>query len=93
MKRTWHYYGQEKNTATFNLTRMNLLLHDVKPDLMDIRNGDTLADDWPEDPARPNEGRLFDAVAMNNLSMKKDGNWSHHTSECCASLYRIRRAC
>ena len=65
VKKTLHYYGQEKNTATFNLTRMNLLLHDVKPDLMDIRNGDTLADDWPEDPARPNEGRLFDAVAMN----------------------------
>lgn len=67
-----HYYGQEKNTATFNLTRMNLLLHGVKPDMMDINNADTLAEDWPEDPARPNEGRLFDAVAMNPpYSLKK----------------------
>lgn len=26
-----NYYGQEKNTATYNLTRMNLLLHGVHP--------------------------------------------------------------
>lgn len=60
-----HYYGQELNTATYNLTRMNLLLHDVKPSAMTIRNNDTLAQDWPEDPERPNEGVLFDAVVMN----------------------------
>ncbi|MEE3461788.1 MAG: type I restriction-modification system subunit M [Lachnospiraceae bacterium] len=60
-----HYYGQEKNTATYNLTRMNLLLHGVRPEKMDIKNGDTLAEDWPEDPNRPGEGILFDAVAMN----------------------------
>ena len=64
-KRRLHYYGQEKNTATYNLTRMNLLLHGVKANMMDIRNGDTLADDWPEDPDYPNDGRLFDAVVMN----------------------------
>ena len=59
------YYGQEKNTATYNLTRMNLLLHGVRPDKMTIKNGDTLAQDWPEDPAKPNEGVLFDGVVMN----------------------------
>lgn len=59
------YYGQEKNTATYNLCRMNLLLHGVRPANMDIRNGDTLAEDWPEDPQRPNEGVQFDAVVMN----------------------------
>jgi type I restriction enzyme M protein len=59
------YYGQEKNTATYNLTRMNLLLHGVRPDKMNVKNGDTLSQDWPEDPARPNEGVLFDAVVMN----------------------------
>ncbi len=59
------YYGQEKNTATYNLTRMNLLLHGVRPEKMTIRNGDTLSQDWPEDPAHPNEGVLFDAVVMN----------------------------
>lgn len=59
------YYGQEKNTATYNLTRMNLLLHGVRPEKMTIKNGDTLSQDWPEDPAHPNEGVLFDAVVMN----------------------------
>ncbi|UZM98906.1 SAM-dependent methyltransferase [Lysinibacillus sp. MHQ-1] len=32
-----NYYGQEKNTATYNLTRMNLLLHGVRPDKMTIK--------------------------------------------------------
>lgn len=60
-----HYYGQEKNTATYNLVRMNLLLHGIRPEKMTMRNADTLAYDWPEDPEKPNEGVLFDAVVMN----------------------------
>ncbi|CUL07055.1 type I restriction-modification system subunit M [Listeria monocytogenes] len=60
-----NYYGQEKNTATYNLTRMNLLLHGVRPEKMSVKNGDTLSEDWPEDPSRPAEGVLFDAVVMN----------------------------
>ncbi|MVX67225.1 type I restriction-modification system subunit M [Clostridium chromiireducens] len=59
------YYGQEKNTATYNLTRMNLLLHGVRPEKMTVKNGDTLSNDWPEDPEQPNEGVQFDAVVMN----------------------------
>ncbi|MEF2293762.1 type I restriction-modification system subunit M [Virgibacillus dokdonensis] len=70
------YYGQEKNTATYNLTRMNLLLHGVRPDRMTIRNGDTLAEDWPEDPQRPNEGVQFDAVVMNPPYSAKNWNKS-----------------
>ncbi|MDD8049415.1 MAG: type I restriction-modification system subunit M [Thomasclavelia sp.] len=67
-----NYYGQEKNTATYNLTRMNLLLHGVRPDRMTIRNADTLGQDWPEDPSRPSEGVQFDAVVMNPpYSLKK----------------------
>lgn len=68
------YYGQEKNTATYNLTRMNLLLHGVRPEMMTIRNGDTLSHDWPEDPERPNEGVQFDAVVMNPPYSVK--NWN-----------------
>lgn len=64
-QRNLSYYGQEKNTTTYNLTRMNLLLHGVRPEKMTIKNGDTLAEDWPEDPERPNEGVQFDAVVMN----------------------------
>lgn len=69
-----HYYGQEKNTATYNLTRMNLILHGVRPGKMTIRNGDTLAEDWPEDPDRPHEGVQFDAVVMNPPYSLK--NWN-----------------
>ncbi|WP_029268453.1 type I restriction-modification system subunit M [Virgibacillus alimentarius] len=69
-----HYYGQEKNTATYNLTRMNLLLHGVRPEKMTVNNGDTLAQDWPEDPERPNEGVQFDAVVMNPPYSVK--NWN-----------------
>ena len=68
------YYGQEKNTATYNLTRMNLLLHGVRPEKMTIKNGDTLAKDWPEDPENPNEGVQFDAVVMNPPYSAK--NWN-----------------
>ncbi|PTI80341.1 type I restriction-modification system subunit M [Staphylococcus succinus] len=69
-----HYYGQEKNTATYNLTRMNLLLHGVRPEKMSVKNGDTLSQDWPESPERPNEGVQFDAVLMNPPYSVK--NWN-----------------
>ena len=71
------YYGQEKNTATYNLTRMNLLLHGVRPEKMTIKNGNTLSQDWPEDPERPNEGVQFDAVVMNPPYSAK--NWNKAT--------------
>nr|WP_025774323.1 type I restriction-modification system subunit M [Clostridium botulinum] len=74
VQRDLAYYGQEKNTATYNLTRMNLLLHGVRPEKMTIKNGDTLSNDWPEDPENPNEGVQFDAVVMNPPYSAK--NWN-----------------
>ena len=65
VQRNLDYYGQEYITETYNLTRMNLLLHGVRPEKMHIKNGNTLAHDWPEDPENPNEGVQFDAVVMN----------------------------
>ncbi|PID13842.1 type I restriction-modification system subunit M [Sporosarcina sp. P34] len=76
-KKSLAYYGQEKNTATYNLTRMNLLLHGVRPEKMNMNNGDTLAEDWPEDPQRPNEGVQFDAVVMNPPYSVKNWNKSN----------------
>lgn len=75
-RKNLRYYGQEYNTATYNLTRMNLLLHDVRPENMTIRNGNTMAIDWPEDPSRPGEGVQFDAVVMN--PPYSDKNWNKH---------------
>ena len=39
------YYGQELNPTTYNLARMNMILHDINPDRFHIRQGDTLEDD------------------------------------------------
>ena len=36
------YYGQELNTSTFNLARMNMFLHGIVPENQVLRNGDTL---------------------------------------------------
>ena len=55
-----HYHGQELNTTTYNLARMNLILHNVEKTQMRLRNGDTLDSDWPTD-----EPFLFNAVVMN----------------------------
>lgn len=37
-----HYYGQELNSTTYNLARMNMLLHEVSFQDFDIELGDTL---------------------------------------------------
>lgn len=36
------FYGQELNITTYNLARMNMILHDVRYDKFDLRQGDTL---------------------------------------------------
>ena len=37
------YYGQELITETYNLTRMNLVMKDIKTSNIFVRNGDTLS--------------------------------------------------
>ena len=66
-----HYHGQELNTTTYNLARMNLILHGVEKSQMRIKNGDTLDEDWPID-----EPYLFNAVVMNP---PYSSNWSADT--------------
>ena len=59
-------YGQEKNITTYNLARMNMLLHGVKDSEFAIHHGDTLTNDWDMlremNPARSPK---FDAVVAN----------------------------
>ncbi|WP_206458551.1 type I restriction-modification system subunit M [Anaerovorax sp. IOR16] len=40
-------YGQEKNVTTYNLARMNMLLHGFKDSEFQIFHGDSLLNDWP----------------------------------------------
>jgi len=59
-------YGQEKNITTYNLARMNMLLHGVKDSEFEIFHGDTLLNEW--DMLReqnPLKKPVFDAVVAN----------------------------
>ncbi|WP_353418365.1 type I restriction-modification system subunit M [Staphylococcus delphini] len=56
--KVYRYYGQERNNTTYNLARMNMLLHNVRYENFDIQNDDTL-----ENPAFL--GEQFDAVVAN----------------------------
>ena len=59
-------YGQEKEMTTFNLARMNMLLHGLHDSEFEIFHGDTLTNDWgmlkDSNPVKP---VTFDAVVAN----------------------------
>ena len=60
------FYGQELNTTTYNLARMNLMMHGVNYRNMELKRADTLDADWPF--AEKNGTQLpltFDAVVSN----------------------------
>ena len=73
------FYGQELNTVTYNLARMNLMMHGVTYNNMTLNNADTLESDWPDGPDRDgiDRPRSFDAVVANPpYSAKWDNNES-----------------
>ncbi len=54
------FFGQEISHTTYNLARMNMILHNVPFQYQHFRNGDSLGDDWPvEEPTN------YDATVMN----------------------------
>ena len=62
------FYGQELNTTTYNLARMNLMMHGVSYQNMNLSNADTLECDWPDglDAKGIDRPRCsFDAVVAN----------------------------
>lgn len=60
------FYGQELTATTYNLARMNMMLHDVPYQNFDIQNGDTLTD--PK-----HIGHKFQAIVANP---PYSANWS-----------------
>ena len=59
-------FGQEKNITTYNLARMNMLLHGVKDSEFEICHGDTLTNDWDMlRETNPAKKPYFDAVVAN----------------------------
>ncbi len=59
-------FGQEQNITTYNLARMNMLLHGMKDTEFEIFHGDTLLNDWDmmreQNPAKKPG---FDAIVAN----------------------------
>lgn len=59
-------YGQEYNITTYNLARMNMLLHGVKDTEFEIFHGDTLKNEWDWlRETNPAKKPAFDAVVAN----------------------------
>jgi type I restriction enzyme M protein len=59
-------HGQEKNITTYNLARMNMLLHGVKDSEFEIYHGDTLTNDWDAlRETNPAKMPKFDAIVAN----------------------------
>jgi type I restriction enzyme M protein len=59
-------YGQEKNITTYNLARMNMLLHGMKDTEFEIFHGDTLENSWALlNEMNPSKKTEFDAIVAN----------------------------
>ena len=59
-------FGQEKNITTYNLARMNMLLHGVKDSEFKIYHGDSLLNEWDIlSEENPTKKQHFDAVVAN----------------------------
>lgn len=58
VKEVGRFYGQEMNPTTYNLCRMNMIMHDVHYRKFDIKNDNTL-----EHPQNPDE--RFEAIVAN----------------------------
>ncbi|MCD3217723.1 type I restriction-modification system subunit M [Clostridium botulinum C] len=60
------FFGQELNTTTYNLARMNLMMHGVNYRNMELKRADTLDADWPFAEKDGTQIPLkFDAVVAN----------------------------
>lgn len=59
-------FGQESNITTYNLARMNMLLHGMKDTEFEIFHGDTLLNQWDVlNEMNPAKKLEFDAVVAN----------------------------
>lgn len=59
-------YGQEKNVTTYNLARMNMLLHGMKDTEFEIFHGDTLLNQWELlNELNPSKKIEFNAIVAN----------------------------
>lgn len=76
------YYGQELITETSNLAKMNLFMQGVPVQNINMRNANTLEDDWPYFDEQTSYSPLFvDAVVSNPPYSAKYDPDAHQTDE------------
>lgn len=63
-----HFYGQENNATTYNLARMNMLMHGIEYKNFDIYKGDTIKED------KYGDVKMVVQVCNPPYSLKYDGN-------------------
>jgi len=78
------YFAQELKANTYNLTRMNLIMHGIKPNNIVTRNGDTLEDDWPyfeDDDAMASYNLLYVDAVVSNPPYSQQWNPDHKKND------------
>lgn len=81
------YFGQEKDSTPYRLARMNLMMHGVEYNDINVKHGDTLESDWPDGVVDGKDNpRMFDAVMANppysahwnNKEREDDPRWREY---------------
>lgn len=81
------YFGQERDATPYRLARMNLMMHGVEYNDININHADTLESDWPDGVVDGKDNpRMFNAVMANppysarwdNKEREDDPRWREY---------------
>lgn len=81
------YFGQERDATPYRLARMNLMMHGVEYNDININHADTLKSDWPDGVVDGKDSpRMFNAVMANppysahwdNKEREDDPRWREY---------------
>lgn len=73
------YFGQERDATPYRLARMNLMMHGVEYNDINIKHADTLESDWPDGVVDGKDSpRMFNAVMANP---PYSAHWNHKERE------------
>lgn len=81
------YFGQESDATPYRLARMNLMMHGVEYNDININHADTLESDWPDGVVDGKDNpRMFNAVMANppysadwnNKDREDDPRWREY---------------
>ncbi|MFW7432901.1 type I restriction-modification system subunit M [Vagococcus carniphilus] len=81
------YFGQERDATPYRLARMNLMMHGVEYNDININHADTLENDWPDGVIDGRDSpRMFNAVMANppysahwdNKEREDDPRWREY---------------